>query len=463
MVNDDVHAVNASFRDPSGFLFRRGGVLLRQVNQSYREHYEHCIESGLYEELMSKGLLISHREIDDPGLSSAKYRVLYPEELPFVSYPYEWSFSQLKDAALLTLDIQSTCLESGLSLKDASAFNVQFYSGKPIFIDSLSFEKYKEGVPWVAYKQFCQHFLGPLTLMARTDLRSRQLLMRYVDGIPVDLVSAMLPASTHFRYSTWAHIHMHARSQRRHQHDARTPDAIKVAKLSRRMFVALIASLKSAVKKLTIKDVSTEWGQYYEDTNYSDCSMGQKEVILKDLADKHLGGEPIVHDLGANTGRFSRIIAGQDKLVVAHDIDEMAVECHYRNNKERGVSNVLPLVLDLTNPTPAVGWDSKERSSFHERVRGTPVVALALVHHLCISNGVPLDKLAEFFSGIARKLIIEFVPKKDSQVQRLLATRHDVFEHYDRQNFEREFAKHFQVGETKPVEGSDRVIYYMES
>ena len=463
MVDDNVQTENASFRDPSGFLFRRGDVLLRQVNESFREHYDHCIDSGLYEDLMSDGLLISHRETDDPGLSPDKYRVLQPEELPFVTYPYEWCFSQLKDAALLTLEIQSRCLDRGLSLKDATSFNVQFRGARPIFIDSLSFETYKEGEPWVAYRQFCQHFLGPLTLMARTDLRSRQLLMRYMDGLPIDLVSAMLPASTYLNYSTVAHIHLHARSQVRHQNDAQDVGRIKSATLTKKMLRALISSLRSAVEKIKAADASTEWGKYYSDTNYSDESFKRKETIVRELVDKSFAGEPVIHDLGANTGHFSQLIAGDDRLVVAHDVDEMAVEYHYRDLQERGISNVLPVLLDLTNPTPAVGWGSKERMSFVERVRGTPILALALVHHLCISNGVPLDRLAEFFAGIARKLIIEFVPKEDSQVQRLLATRRDVFETYDRSRFEHEFGKHFRILETRPIEGSSRVIYCMET
>ena len=453
--------VDASFRDPAGFLYRRDGILLRQVNDPYATHYEACVASGLYDRLITGNLLIPHTEIDDAGMAPGKYRVLKPEEIPYVSYPYEWSFTQLKDAALLTLEIQRIALEYGLSLKDASAYNVQFRAGSAIFIDSLSFERYVEGTPWVAYRQFCQHFLAPLTLMAVGDLRLRQLSFRYLDGLPLDLVSSMLPQSSWLRYSTFAHIHMHARSQRKHQDDARIHETVAVSRLSKTMLVALIASLRSAVEKLAAKDVPTEWGEYYEDTNYSTEAMRHKESLLDRLAETYLGRVAVVHDLGANTGRFSRIVAARAKQVIAHDIDEMAVERHCRYIKSKGSTNVLPLVMDLGNPAPAMGWDLTERSSFHERAKGTAAVALALVHHLCITNNVPLDRLAQFFSGVFETLIIEFVPKEDSQVQRMLATRRDVFDNYNVASFEREFSRHFEIREQCRVNESRRSLYAM--
>ncbi len=454
--------LGASFRDPAGFMFRRDGVLLRQINRAYQPEYEHCVASGLYRELTERGLLVSHDEVDDPGMTKEKIAVIRPHPIPYISYPYEWSFSQLQDAAMLTLEIQLIALEHGTSLKDASAFNVQFLDAKPVFIDTLSFEKYAPNQPWVAYRQFCQHFVAPLALMARRDVRLRQLLFRYIDGIPLDLSSTLLPASTYLKYSLLAHIHMHARSQRRHQNDARERGGIKVPKVSKTMFVALIASLMKAVSQLSLGLVETEWAGYYDDTNYSDPAMHHKEATVKALADRHFEANALIHDLGANTGRFSRILAGDTRTVVAHDIDDMAVEAHYRWNQANGVSTVLPLVLDLSNPSPPIGWELRERFSFGERVSGASVVALALVHHLALSNNVPLSRLADFFAGIANKLIIEFVPKEDSQVRRLLATRADVFPDYQVGAFEREFERHFAIKTKVPVEGSVRTIYYME-
>src|SRR5687768_15426546 len=174
--------LSASFRDPSGFLFSRDGVLYRQVNRRYEQGYARLMESGLYDRLVKAGLLIPHVEVDQaPAESDLSHKVIQPEHVPFISYPYEWSFSQLKDAALATLSIQRRSLKVGMSLKDASAYNIQFVRGKATLIDTLSFETYKEGQPWVAYRQFCQHFLAPLALMALKDVRLNQLLRVYIE------------------------------------------------------------------------------------------------------------------------------------------------------------------------------------------------------------------------------------------------------------------------------------------
>ena len=178
-------SLSSSFRDPSGFLFVEDGSLYRQVNQVYRENYDHLIESGLYDALVSKGLLIPHKEASsDLARTDDAYKVLKPQPVPFISYPYEWCFSQLKDAALLTLQVQKTAIDFGATLKDASAYNVQFVGPKPVLIDTLSFEKYTEGQAWVPYRQFCQHFLAPLALMSCTDVRLSQLSRTYIDGVP---------------------------------------------------------------------------------------------------------------------------------------------------------------------------------------------------------------------------------------------------------------------------------------
>ncbi|MCL4823372.1 MAG: hypothetical protein KJZ57_04050, partial [Anaerolineales bacterium] len=201
----------ASFRDPGGFLFSRGGILYRQVNRAGADDYTRFMESGLYEKLVKAGLLIPHAEVDEPPAEAAlSFKILRPERAPFISYPYEWSFSQLKDAALATLSIQKRALKLGMSLKDASAYNIQFIHGRPMLIDTLSFEVYREGRPWDAYRQFCQHFLAPLALMSRVDVRLGQLLRVHIDGLPLDLASRLLPASTRLDFGLLTHIHIHA-------------------------------------------------------------------------------------------------------------------------------------------------------------------------------------------------------------------------------------------------------------
>ncbi len=266
-IHQNCKNVPGSFRDPSGFLFYHNGELYRQINTAYRENYDLLMTSGLYSDLIREELLIPHKEADGVSPPSDKfYKIIRPEPIPFISYPYEWSFSQLRAAALLTLNIQKRALTFGMSLRDASAYNIQFRKGKPILIDTLSFEKYREGAPWIAYRQFCQHFLAPLALMSYRDIRLNQLLRIYIDGIPLDLANSLLPFRVRLHLSLFTHISLHARSQKRFA-DKEVDTGRRT--MSRLSFRGLIDNLESAVRKLTWKKYRTEWGNYYEDTNYS--------------------------------------------------------------------------------------------------------------------------------------------------------------------------------------------------
>ena len=451
--------LGASFRDPTGFMYREGGVLYRQVNSSSARHYGLLMNGGLYDALVGQSRLIPHQEVD--GTSSSAYKTLRPDVIPYVSYPYEWCFSQLRDAALLTLEIQLTSLSFGMTLKDASAYNVQFIGHRPVFIDTLSFQEYDEGSPWVAYRQFCQHFLGPLALMSHVDVRLRHLLRSFIDGIPLSLASRLLPARTRLRPGLLAHIHLHAASQRQHQAPARPHRRVRAPSLPKGRLIALIENLRATVRGCSAPQEKTEWGDYYRETNYSPDAMEVKEALVRRMVDAVADPADLIHDIGANTGRFSRLLAGPGRYVVSHDIDELAVERHYVRNRSEGVEHVLPLLLDLTNPSPSIGWSLEERTSAIERVSRGTVIALALVHHLAISNNVPLDGVAALFHRLANTLIIEFVPKEDSQVQRLLASREDVFPRYTFEEFLRVFSAMFEVREQHHVPGTSRTLFAM--
>lgn len=454
--------VQASFRDPSGFLFWRDGNLYRQVNQTYQENYDLLMQSGLYEKLVKGKKLISHQEVDaDPERPEIAYRVIQPERVAFISYPYEWCFSQLKDAALLTLSIQATAMEMGLSLKDASAYNIQFHGGRPVLIDSLSFEKYQEGRPWIAYRQFCQHFLAPLALMAYRDVRLGQLLRAYIDGIPLDLASELLPLRTRLQFGLATHIHLHASTQQKYSSAPEQASMqMQARSMSKTSLTGLIDSLKTAVTRLTWKPAGTEWGNYYDATNYTQAGFERKAELVRQFLGRIQPRK--VWDLGANTGVFSRLAAEMGILTVSADIDPAAVEKNYQEMRQKKEKNLLPLVLDLTNPSPGIGWQNEERDSFIQRGPVDAVLALALVHHLAISNNIPLPDLAKAFAQITDWLIIEFIPKEDSQVQRLLATREDIFPTYHQQGFEEAFMQYFTILDCLPIEGSKRILYRMQ-
>lgn len=460
MIQTDTGRVSASFRDPSGFLFQRDGVLYRQVNQVYQKDYDLLMQSGLYEKLVKGKRLVPHQEVDAaPADEALAYRVIQPERVAFLSYPYEWSFSQLKDAALLTLGIQKRALEYGLSLKDASAYNIQFHNGRPILIDTLSFEAYPEGRPWIAYRQFCQHFLAPLSLMAYTDVRLSQLMRVYIDGVPLDLASQLLPARTRLNFGLAAHLHAHAAAQKRYSDQAVKTDEIK-RQVSKTGLVGLIDSLESTVRSLKWEPRGTEWGDYYDATNYTRAAFDDKIRAVQAFLEAIQPATVI--DLGANTGAFSRLAAAMGALTVSADIDPAAVDKNYQEMRQKKETNLLPMVIDLTNPSPALGWSGEERLALLQRGPLDTVMALALVHHLAISNNVPLPDVARFFARMGRTLIVEFIPKEDSQVQRLLASRADIFPHYHQQGFEEAFQTCYTIQDRRPIEGSKRVLYRME-
>lgn len=450
--------IPSSFRDPSGFLFYLNGTVYRQVNNDYREDYEHLINSGLCEKLVDTELLIPHEEVKLEIKKNGKaYKIIKPELIEFISYPYEWCFSQLKDAALTTLKIQRKSLEFGMSLKDGSAYNIQFRKGKPIFIDTLSFERYKEGQYWVAYRQFCQHFLVPLALMSYTDVRLNRLLQIYLDGIPLDIASKLLPFRTYFILSLLSHIHLHAKSQK---YFADKIINITTHKMSRLSFIGLIENLESTVNNLSWNPKGTEWANYYRDTNYSMNSIQHKKQLLTKFLDSI--NPTSVWDLGANIGIFSRIASNKGIPTISFDIDPAAVEINYNECIEKGEINILPLVLDLTNPSPNIGWKNEERMSLQERGPADTVFALALIHHLAISNNLPFYKIAEFFIDICDTLIIEFVPKNDSQVKLLLSTRKDIFPDYNQRFFKREFERYFKILKYAKIKDSERTLYLMK-
>ena len=460
MMNSLVHP--ASFRDPSGFLFTREGILYRQVNSSYREEYDLLNSSGLYAELVQKGWLVEHAEVDvKPEQVSLAFKVLRPERVDMISYPYEWSFSQLKDAALRTLAIQKMAIKKGMSLKDASAYNIQFRNARAILIDTLSFEIYKPGQPWVAYKQFCQHFLAPLALMAKRDVRLNQLLRVYIDGIPLDLASRLLPARTRLNFGLSAHIHLHASFQRRHAASGISGTS-RGAGMSHQSLLGLIDSLRAAIIGLRWDPKGTEWGDYYTESSghYTDAASRHKMEIIEEFIDKISPNS--VWDLGANTGVFSRATSRKGIPTVSFDIDPAAVEQNYLACKKTKETNLLPLLLDLTNPSPAIGWNNAERMSLLERGPVDAVLAFALVHHLAIANNVPLTLLADFFHQIGRWLLIEFVPKEDSQVEILLASREDIFPEYTQEGFETAFKLFYEIRESIPVRETKRRLYLME-
>jgi hypothetical protein len=450
---------SASFRDPSGFLYQQDNELLRQVNSSYQASYDQLIQSGLYGILTTEDLLIPHNEADlRRAATQDAYKILRPHIVPFISYPYEWCFSQLKDAALTTLGIQRRAIDAGMSLKDASAYNIQFLNGKPMLIDSLSFEPYTEGKPWIAYRQFCQHFLAPLALMALRDIRLSQLMRSHIDGLPLDLTSSLLPRRSWLNLGLAVHLHLHAATIRRLAGMKVDIDR-RSRSMNRTAMLGLIDSLERLVSKLRWNPQKTRWADYEDMHHYPAEAKLRKADLVEEFL--NAANPQTVWDLGANVGRYSRIASELGAFTVSIDSDPGAVEQNYLQMASAGDELLMPLLADLTNPSPSLGWNSSERDSLIARGPADAVLALALVHHLAISNNVPLEHIANFFAQIGYWLVIEFVPKADPQVSLLMAAREDIFDNYTRQGFETAFAERFEIQRSEELPGTMRRIYLM--
>ncbi len=449
-----------SFRDPDGFLFTEDGILYRQVNLLSKEPYDRLMHSGLYRKLVREEALVPHEEVSlktDPG--SAAYKFIRPEPVPFVSYPYEWCFSQLKEAALLTLKVQRTAFEFGMSLKDSSAYNVQFRNGKPLLIDTLSFEMLREKEPWPAYRQFCQHFLAPLALMRHGDAGLNRLSSIYLDGIPLDLAARLLPFRARLRPALLVHLTLHAKAQR-------LLSGKPIQKNSRRMsrwsLLGLVDQLETAVRSLRWQPRNSAWKDYYAQPPYEGPAFEQKKIGVAQMLDQIRPAPRIVWDLGANTGLFSRIAAQRKILTISFDMDPGCVEINFRQCLSDGETRLLPLVLDLANPSPPLGWEHRERLSLMERGPADGAMALALIHHLAIGNNLPFERIADFLRQICRWLIIEFIPKTDPLAQPLLALREDRFPDYTQERFEEIFRRCFTLRQASGISGTQRTLYLLE-
>ncbi|MFO1540950.1 MAG: methyltransferase, partial [Chloroflexota bacterium] len=388
-----------SWRDPSGFVYRRDGVVLRQIASAFAPEWEAYLASGLHARLVARGMVLPFADapLADALDPATAWRVIRPEPLQVLSWPWEWSFGQLQAAGLLTLDLALAALDAGFVLRDASAFNIQLRGTQPVLIDSLSFARRVPDAPWTAYRQLCEHFLAPLALMAIRDVRLGRMLRSFPDGIPLDLASRLLPGRTKLRLGLATHLHLHARAQVRHG-SAGAAQA-RAVRLPDARLRALLTNLRGTIAGLRWDPGGTEWADYADNTSYGPAATAAKErIVAQMVADT---APALAWDIGANTGRYSAIAAAAGARVVAWDIDPAAVERHQRALLAAGETRITPLLLDLADPSPALGWALRERASLTDRADADLVLALALVHHLAIGRNVPLPMIATFLAELA--------------------------------------------------------------
>ncbi|HKY31578.1 MAG TPA: SAM-dependent methyltransferase [Candidatus Polarisedimenticolia bacterium] len=451
----------ASFRDDAGFLFRHEGTLYRAVCGPGREDYDLLIRSGLYDELSSGGLLVPHDVVAGaPFAPAGASLLLAPRPIPFISYPYEWSFGQLKDAALLTLEVQRRALARGMSLKDASFFNVQFAGSRPVFIDTLSFQARRDA-PWVAYRQFCEHFLGPLALMAMTLPGIHRYLAARLDGFPLEEIVRLLPVRARLRPGLLMHLHLHRAAQRRHASGDGASSRAATGSFGLTRQLALVDSLSSTVERLRLPPGRTQWGDYAaEASHYSPDAAETKRRFVQEET-RGLDGETL-WDLGGNTGDFSRIGAANGLYAVCFDQDHLCVQRNYARARAESDQRLLPLLLDLANPSPAAGWAHRERESLAQRGPAGMLLALALVHHLRVTANVPFEEMIPFLAAMGRRAIVEFVPRDDPMTRRILGGRDDPFHDFEPRRFEEILERRYVVKARQPLPGTGRTLYALE-
>ena len=447
----------ASYRDPCGYVVHLNNECYRRILPSYFPQYQTLMESGLYEALVQEKLLVPHQEIENTSESI----LIKPEQIEFFSFPYEWSFDQYRDAALLTLRVQRIALDFGMTLKDATPYNVTFHRGHATFIDTLSFDHYTDGQPWTAYGEFCTQFLAPIALMRYCGEDMRMLWLHFARGIPCSLASRLLPWRTRLIPLTFAHIHLLAKYERRYEMSASSSQEVKVAKSS---LFRTIDHMSAGMSSWTsVSD--TVWSNYYDKTNYDATGLKEKADLVRQWVQESEAKR--IWDVGANDGRMSRSLAEDCQLVLCTDIDDVAVSANYAALQKEGIDNALPLVADFTMPSPGLGLDNEERRPFNDRVQELKldlVLALAFIHHVTLSNNVPFDVSAKAFAQHAPWLILEFPGRNDSWVQHMLEGKGQArpqFETYGAEAFEKAYLKVYDITAKKQINGTERCMYLL--
>jgi SAM-dependent methyltransferase len=386
--------------------------------------------------------------------------VLRHERIPFVSYPYEWPFGMLRDAALLQLELLLAALEEDLVLKDSSPYNVQFKGAKPVFVDVGSFERLREGEPWIGYRQFCMLFLYPLMLHAYKGVAYHPWLRGAIDGIPPADIRNLMSFRDRFRKGVFTHVFLHARLERKHAERAgEVKSELRAAGFKKELIVANVRKMRRLVSRLDWSPPKGVWTEYGERNTYTDADAERKAGFVRDGA--AATSPRLVWDMGCNDGRYSRIAAEHARHVVSFDADEGPVELLYRRLRDEGDTSILPLTMNLADPSPNLGWRGLERKALPER--GTPdlVLALALVHHVVISANVPVREFVDWLAALGTALVIEFPTREDPMVKKLLAAKREgLHPDYEREFFERSLGEAFEVERTERLPSGTRVLYF---
>ena len=435
----------ASFRDPAARVLRHDGQILRYLTPAAWRDFERLSSTRFYREFTDAGRLVATTEASRaqiPQLSDPWVAVLRHQTIPVVSYPYEWCFSMLQDAALLQIDLLLAALDEGMTLKDATPFNIQWIGTRPVFIDIGSFTAAAPGEPWAGYRQFCEMFLYPLFLQAYKDVPFHPWLRGSLEGVEAEHINRLMSARDRLRPGVFPHVYLLSKLQARY---ASTPRNVRKDLRAAGFTAALITHnvrrMRHLVAGLTWRRARSTWSEYADGTTYDQTDRARKKQFVLRAA-------------------RSAPRACADR-VIAVDADHLAIERLYRALKGEHDSTILPLVGNLTDPSPGLGWRHQERQTLEARSRPDLILALALIHHLSVGRNVPLPELVAWFASFEADVVIEFVAPQDAMVAQLVRNREALASGYTQDRFEACVAEHFVIAATERLQSGTRTMYYV--
>ena len=450
----------ASFRDPDSRVFyAANGDVCRALSAAGLADWRRLSETTFFAKLVGEGRIVGSELVDAPAELDGYEAVLRHERIPFVSYPYEWCFGMLRDAALLQLDLVAAALAEDMILKDASPYNVQWRGSRPVFVDVGSFERLRPGEPWAGYRQFCTLFLYPLLLQAWKRVPFNPWLRGSLEGISPTELRGLLSLRDRFRRGALTHVVLHSRLDRRYEAKEGVRRELKSAGFHTGLIEANVNGLRKLVRRLESRPQPSAWSNYGPTTTYSHEDAERKASFVRAAAGSRRWG--LLWDLGCNDGRYTRIAAEHADYAVGFDGDAAVIERLYGELRSEGNDAILPLTVDLADPSPALGWRARERSPLWERGRPDLTLCLAFLHHLVIGGNVPLADAVDWLRSLGGALVVEFVTRDDAMAKRLLARKREgLHVDYERGVFERLLGEAFDVERAEELAGGARVLYF---
>ena len=456
-----------SYRDVAGRIYHSNGKIFRTISNYGVKNYQAIRDAGLLDDLQAKGFIVASRELSKQqqtklgGDALQAAFVLEHERIPYISYPYEWSFEQLKAAALHHLDLQLYCFDKKFVLTDATAYNMQFIGGRPIFIDALSFKPYQQGEFWQGQGQFSMQFLYPLLLWMKLGIPYHSFVKGNLEGISALDLSAMLRLKHKFSLNMLFHLVIPAKLERQaiNQPDKMIDSAKRKKELRPQNYRNFLLSMRHWIAKFNNPQQKTTWSDYEIEQVYDNTELQAKRDFVKKFVQKTK--PKMLFDIGCNLGGYS-VLARESgaEYVVGFDFDAGAIDVAYQRSQQ--VDNMLPLLFDAANPSPSLGWFENERKSFLARADADALVALAFEHHLVIAKNIPMEDFMDWLMKLARQGVVEFVPINDETIVKMLATRENIFPDYTQKAFEDLLSSRAKIIDKQVVSASGRILYWYE-